>query len=36
MLEIQTVLQFLFTNCWYDEWLLVNERVMLMIGLDEN
>ena len=25
-----------FTNCWYDEWLLVNEKVILMVGLDEN
>ena len=25
-----------FTNYWYDEWLLVNENVILMMGLDEN
>ena len=23
-------------NCWFDEWLLINEKVMLIIGLDEN
>ena len=25
-----------FTNCWCGEWLLINEKVMLMVGLDEN
>ena len=25
-----------FTNYWCDEWLLVNEKVILMVGLDEN
>ena len=25
-----------FTNCWCDKWLLVNEKVILMVGLDEN
>ena len=25
-----------FTNCWYDKWLLVNERMMLMVGINEN
>ena len=25
-----------FTNCWYGEWLLVNEKVILMTSLDEN
>ena len=25
-----------FTNCWYGEWLLVNENVILMMGLDKN
>ena len=25
-----------FTNGWYDEWLLVNEKVILMVSLDEN
>ena len=24
-----------FTNCWCDEWLLINEKVMLMVDLDE-
>ena len=23
-------------TCWYDEWLLVNEKMMLMVGLNEN
>ena len=36
MLEIQAFLQKKFTNCWYSEWLLVNEKMMLMVGLDEN
>ena len=26
----------IFTNGWYDEWLLVNEKVILMVSLDEN
>ena len=26
----------IFTNCWYGEWLLVNEKVMLMVSLSEN
>ena len=25
-----------FTNCWCGEWLLINEKVMLMMDLDEN
>ena len=25
-----------FTNCWCKEWLLVNENVILIVGLDEN
>ena len=25
-----------FTNCWCGEWLLVNEKVILMVGLDKN
>ena len=25
-----------FANYWFGEWLLVNEKVMLMVGLDEN
>ena len=25
-----------FTNCWYGKWLLVNEKVILMMSLDEN
>ena len=25
-----------FTNCWCDEWLLVNEKVILIVDLDEN
>ena len=25
-----------FTNCWYGEWLLVNEKMILMMDLDEN
>ena len=25
-----------FINCWYSEWLLVNEKVILMVGLNEN
>ena len=36
MLKIQTILQFFFTNDWYGEWLLINEKVILMVGLDEN
>ena len=36
MLEIQTILQFFFTNYWCDKWLFVNEKVILIIGLDEN
>ena len=37
MLEIQIILQFFFfTNCWCGEWLLVNEKVILMMGLNEN
>ena len=23
------------TNCWYDDWLLINEKVILMVGLDK-
>ena len=36
MLEIQTFLQQIFTNSWSSEWLLVNEKMILMVGLDEN
>ena len=36
MLEIQIILQKKFTNCWCGEWLLVNEKVILMVGLNEN
>ena len=25
-----------FTNCWCGEWLLVNEKVILMVSLNEN
>ena len=25
-----------FTKFWCDEWLLVNKKVILMVGLDEN
>ena len=25
-----------FTNYWHGEWLLVNEKVILMVSLDEN
>ena len=25
-----------FTTCWYNDWLLVNEKVILMVGLDKN
>ena len=25
-----------FSNYWCDEWLLVNEKMILMMGLDEN
>ena len=25
-----------FTNCWCDEWLLVNEKVILMVELNKN
>ena len=25
-----------FTNGWYGKWLLINEKVILMVGLDEN
>ena len=25
-----------FTNYWYDRWLLINEKRILMVGLDEN
>ena len=25
-----------FTNCWCDEWLLINKNVILMVSLDEN
>ena len=30
------ILTKIFTNCWCDEWLLVNEKVILMVSLDEN
>ena len=36
MLEIQTLLQKNFTKDLCSEWLLVNKKVMLMVGLDEN
>ena len=37
MLEIQTILQKKkITNDWCSEWLLVNEKVILIMGLDEN
>ena len=40
MLEIQTILQKKkkkrITICWCSEWLLVNEKVILMVSLDEN
>ena len=36
ILEIQTILQKKFTNCWCGKWLLVNEKVILMVGLNEN
>ena len=36
MLEIQIILQKKITNFWCSEWLLVIEKVMLMMGLDEN
>ena len=26
MLEIQIILYKKFTNCWYSEWLLINEK----------
>ena len=32
--DINFFLKF-FTNCWCDEWLLINEKVMLMIDLNE-
>ena len=25
-----------FTNYWYDEWLLVNKKIILIINLDKN
>ena len=25
-----------FTNCWYGEWLLVNKKVILVVGLNKN
>ena len=25
-----------FTNYWYGEWLLVNEKIILIINLDKN
>ena len=25
-----------FINCWYGKWLLINKKVILIIGLDEN
>ena len=25
-----------FTNCWCGQWLLVNEKVILIMSLDEN
>ena len=35
MLEIQIILQKYYNYRW-DEWLLVNEKVILMVSLDEN
>ena len=25
-----------FTNCWCDEWFLINEKVIIMVDLNEN
>ena len=25
-----------FTNCWCGEWLLVNEKMILIVSLDKN
>ena len=41
MLEIQTILQKKkkkkkISNYWCGKWLLVNEKVILIVGLDEN
>ena len=36
MLEIQIILQQKFTNYWCGEWLLINEKMILMVGLNEN
>ena len=35
MLELQTFFTEKFTNSWCGEWLLVNEKMLLMVGLDE-
>ena len=24
-----------FTNCWYGKWLLINEKMILMVGLNK-
>ena len=36
MLEIQTFFANFFINYWCCERLLINEIVMLMVGIDEN
>ena len=36
ILEIQTFWQKKFTNRWHVKWFLVNEKVMLITGLNEN
>ena len=36
ILEIQTILQKKITSCWCGDWLLVNEKVILIVGLKEN
>ena len=35
MLEIQIILQKYYNYRW-DEWLLLNEKVILIVSLDEN
>ena len=36
MLEIQTFLQNTFINCWCDESLLINKKMVLLVGTNEN
>ena len=36
MLQPQTILQNFFINCWYGERLLINEKIILMVGLGKN